>query len=702
VLRWRSSPWIRRRRGSGPARSSTVREQARVQREGRERGEPVWELLPLELPVVQEVGEAAGERGGDAAGALGGEAGGDAAGEAASGEEASAATPTGRAAPPTGLAALPAPDPHDLFLDLEGADHAGDGDPSGPDGAGGGDDQDPYTTSTPGQGLEYLWGVSDTRDGYTGEWALTPGEERVALLRFLRRALETVEAHPGAHIYHYGHYEPVALKRLVGRYGVGTDELDTLLRKGAFVDLHRVVKQGIRASVESYSLKPMEGVVGFRRTTPLNDATRARIRVEVALASGVRSREELEALGKGPIGGGDAAGPDADPSSLPDPPSDLDLVEGYNRDDCVSLRVLRDWLEERRRDLELQEGRTIPRPPPPEPREDREEDVALEVRELMDGLLSGVPDDPVERMAGWSGGPLPDAQVRWLMAHLLEWHRREDKSAWWEYFRWREMSDEELVAEGRPLGGLVYEGEVGMVVQSVLHRYRFPPQEHRFEAGDKGTDPRTEKERNIHSVDEAAGTLDLAVGKRTNWDPAALTALIPDDIIGTKQHRARLRKSARRLLDGPGALEEWSPASLGLLERTLPRFRVGTASPGVGGDEGLPGVATHGPPGPTPPTAWVHLPLVAPGQPLAERAVEAVLRMAPGVLPVQGPPGTGKTFTGARMIRALLRGGAPGGCHGAQPQGDHEPPPGGLRTRGRRARSPDPGTPGQERGGEGV
>ena len=35
-----------------------------------------------------------------------------------------------------------------------------------------------------------------------------------------------------------------------------------------------------------------------------------------------------------------------------------------------------------------------------------------------------------------SAGP---QQARWLLAHLLEWHRREDKAAWWEYFRLKDL-----------------------------------------------------------------------------------------------------------------------------------------------------------------------------------------------------------------------------------------------------------------------
>ena len=74
------------------------------------------------------------------------------------------------------------------------------------------------------------------------------------------------------HVYHYAPYEPTALKRLMGRYGTREDEVDRLLREGVMVDLLRVVRQSLRASVESYSIKRMEPFYGFVREVDLRDA----------------------------------------------------------------------------------------------------------------------------------------------------------------------------------------------------------------------------------------------------------------------------------------------------------------------------------------------------------------------------------------------------------------------------------------------
>lgn len=483
---------------------------------------------------------------------------------------------------PLGLAGLPEPSPHDWFFDLESASMAG----------------------AEGDGLEYLWGVTDTDDAFDAEWALDSDRERDALRRFLARALAHVNAHPDAHIYHFGHKEPTTLKRLVGRYGVGTDELDILLQRGSLVDLHRVVKQGVVASVTSYSLKAMEEVIGFERDVPLVEANRRRAAVEAGLAMG--SRTVLQ------------AGEEWDAA--------LETVRLYNRDDCISTRVLRDWLEERRAELEEVHG-ALARPEPKAERELTEEQQAEadEVTRLMTALLEGVSEDRDERD--------DDQQLRWLMAHLLEWHRREDKTMWWDYFRMMDMPPEELISDAKPLGGLEYEGVVGKVDRSTLYRFRYPEQEHRIKPGKRAEDPASaaeEKTRgwNVHAIDEVARTLDIKAGKKFSEEVVSqVRALVPKEGLPAPLQRARLRKSADVLLGGESDLAGWSPASVVLLRAGIPSFADGGSLPGL--------------------RAALPTPL--------DVARHAATALDDSVLPVQGPPGTGKTYTGARMIRALLR-----------------------------------------------
>ena len=60
------------------------------------------------------------------------------------------------------------------------------------------------------------------------------------------------------HVYHFNHYEPTAFKKLVGRYVSRGEQMDRLLRSDRFVDLYPIVKQAVRAGVESYSIKQLE------------------------------------------------------------------------------------------------------------------------------------------------------------------------------------------------------------------------------------------------------------------------------------------------------------------------------------------------------------------------------------------------------------------------------------------------------------
>ncbi len=137
------------------------------------------------------------------------------------------------------------------------------------------------------QGLEYLIGtvmIEDAQPKYDGFWSFDPAQEKRAFIEFIEKMKRIRAQYPDMHIYHYSAYEPTAIKHLAGRHGVCTDEVDELLRAEVFVDLFRVVRQGLRASVESYSIKKMEPFYGFNRTVALRDATSSLQAFEAVLA----------------------------------------------------------------------------------------------------------------------------------------------------------------------------------------------------------------------------------------------------------------------------------------------------------------------------------------------------------------------------------------------------------------------------------
>ena len=91
----------------------------------------------------------------------------------------------------------------------------------------------------------------------------TATSERAALEQFVDLVHARLREYPDMHVYHYAQYEITALKRLMGRYGTREDEIDDLLRRGVFVDLLRVVRNGIRTSRPGYGLKELEAFLDF-------------------------------------------------------------------------------------------------------------------------------------------------------------------------------------------------------------------------------------------------------------------------------------------------------------------------------------------------------------------------------------------------------------------------------------------------------
>lgn len=521
------APLPHRPKHGSPAAYETAREQAKIQLEGRRREAPCHELLPRE---------------------------------------------EGR-----GLALLPPPSPGDLFFDIEGARFVGP------------------------RGFEYLFGWAETdEDGgaeYRDQWAFDPagggerfavGEQRV-FETFVDFVMQRWEQHPDMHIYHFAPYEPSAVKRLTGLFAARSEEVDRMLRAHLFVDLHRVVRQSLRASVEQYSIKALEPFYGFERRIELRTASDHRHRMERLLETGRRAdiTEEMRRV-----------------------------VEGYNRDDCVSLIGLRGWLEERRSELTAA-GEEVPRPEvmPGDPSEsvaERDDRVAR----LRGSLLAGLPEDPAEHD--------PEQRARWILAYLLDWHRREQRTSWWEFFRLQETPAPELRDEKKGLVGLKHlEREVPKRGKVPIDTYEYEPQDTTIRNGETVRLPGGKEFGDVVECDTTRRR--IRIKKR-----GAVAEVHPNAIYTAKGRLGTGPLEDSLFLLGEGVAtdvaraERRSPAALALLRKRPPRF--------------------------------VNAADATPGNP-AETAVRSVLGLDGEVLPIQGPPGTGKTRTGGQMICALVRAG---------------------------------------------
>lgn len=119
------------------------------------------------------------------------------------------------------------------------------------------------------KGGVYLWGtkLSGLEEGpYEPVFAgAEPGGDRRGWEAFLERVAGIFDAQgPGIPFLHWANYERAQITDYLTRYGdangVGVRLLDNL------VDLLQVVREGITLPVRSYSLKVVEGYVGFRRS----------------------------------------------------------------------------------------------------------------------------------------------------------------------------------------------------------------------------------------------------------------------------------------------------------------------------------------------------------------------------------------------------------------------------------------------------
>jgi predicted RecB family nuclease len=499
--------------------------------------------------------------------------------------------PDGELVPNRGLLALPEPIEGDLFFDIEGARY--------------------YSEDGREFGLQYLFGIVDTAERpprYTQFWAFDRAGEKRAFEELIDFIMERRARRPGLHVYHYNHYEPTAVDhlselhetrqeavgRLMGRFATREDEVDELFRLGVFVDLYRVVRQGLQAGVESYSIKRLEPLCGYSRNVGLRDATVALVEFEGGLEDG-------------------SADADVERQRV---------IAGYNEDDCRATLALRDWLESLRPQLAARLGLSLaelPRPVVAEPERDGDDS---EVTRLRSALLSSVPAQPSERT--------PEQAAVALLADLLEWHRRENKPAWWRYFYVRTLSSSDLVNEPDALGLLSGGAVIGSVKRSLLRQSSFPPQEHKFGPLSQAEDPITGRGFVVDSVDDARGEIVLKVSK--DYEGPMPSALVQSGPPSTKLQAERMRDlGARVLADGVSGLD----AVTALLIRQHP---LGAES--------------------------VGLSLRSAGETAQEAAVRLALSLESSYLPIQGPPGTGKTYTGAEQILKLIGQGRPVGITG--------------------------------------
>lgn len=424
-----------------------------------------------------------------------------------------------------------------------------------------------------GDGLTYLFGAAWEEGGesrYAAWWAHDAAEELASFQQVIDFLVGRRTEDPGAHVYHYGAIEVATLKRLMGRYGTRERELDDLLRQEVFVDLSAVVRQAMRISHSGYGLKKVETFYFEREAEGVADAGGAVLAYEQWLETN-------------------------DPAMLAE-------IGKYNGEDCLSLLELRKWLIEKRpAEVEWRAQQEVPVLRQSRLEEEQQNDA------LYQPLLERLP----------------------LLAHLLYYHRREERPAWWSYFERQKMTPDELLDDSESIAGLRPDEDTAPVVdkKSKIFTYRFPPQEHKFDPGDRAFDASDGDDTGtIVAIEDAAGMLRLRRGPKL-LDRLHPEAIIPKPSVDSASIRAAIRRFA-------GALLERDVADT--------RYRAG-ADMLLGRAPRITGIADGEP--------------IQRGEVDVASMADVVSRLDHSYLFVQGPPGSGKTYLGARVIVGLLRAG---------------------------------------------
>ncbi len=387
-----------------------------------------------------------------------------------------------------GFLRLPKPDNGDIFFDMEG---------------------DPLELD----GLEYLFGVyyfDNNKPCFKDFWAHNKREEKTAFESFMDFVNQRLKKHPDMHIYHYAHYEETALKRLMSWHGTRESDVDNLLREGKLVDLYKVVRESIRVSEPSYSIKNLERFYMGQREGEVTSAGDSIVYYEKWRLTGDKSY--------------------------------LEKIRDYNEFDCRSTHLLREWLLSLRPDeLPWFDKSSQDTGEDKDETRTKAEDHLTRYEKLLSGDL---PDDH----SVWT----PEQHFRKLATYLIDFYRRADKPLWWTMFSRKEMTHEELVEDPECIGMLKLDTDrypPVSIKRSMLYTYNYPEQEFKMKKGDGCYRSDTlQRLGTIEDINESERIIQIRISTKIKEAPD-IVSIIPPGPINNDILRAAVRRFADSIID---------------------------------------------------------------------------------------------------------------------------------------------------------
>jgi predicted RecB family nuclease len=502
-----------------------------------------------------------------------------------------------------GLSGLPSASPLDVFFDIEGH---------------------PLMEG----GLEYLWGVSyhntEAAQGkqyaFKDWWAHDQAQEKLAFEGFIDWVYARWLADPAMHIYHYASYEITAINKMVTRYETREAEVKALLENKVFIDLYRVVQNGLLIGEPNYSIKSVEHLYREKRTTEVANGGDSVVFYEKWRELG--GADEWETLQHGY-------------QTWLKQPEQFDWnqwtvlreIRDYNIDDCESTLELVTWLHQlqKQHGIQYQPASTellVEVEPSDLSLANKQKREALQARQQK--LVSTFESDSTLK---------EDSHAK-LLISLLHFYSREKKPQNFAYFQRIEKTDEELSDDDTVISDvklISHPIEDGTIFCTATFSLDQPLRKDKIKTA-------TIKNTNVKANKITFEELDIHTGQLTfevkaEYEEALqqtpLTLMGSESMLvtdGLENELCRVTEEYFESRQLPKALET-------IFNQDSPRYANSVSA--------------------LPVTRQIY----PSNDAYAQALIKAIANMDESCLCIQGPPGAGKTYTAQLVIKSLLANG---------------------------------------------